>query len=104
MTQMLRQSGKKLFVATNSLWDYTHVVMNWVLEGKKGADRDESWLQHFDAVRRCFLPSDAPLACPGLLLQARPPLPQPSHRRSGSHLFPLQLHSMPAAPALHTHR
>ena len=48
---MLRQSGKKLFVATNSLWDYTHVVMNWVLEGKKGGERDEAWLQYFDAVR-----------------------------------------------------
>ena len=28
MLAMLRQSGKKLFVATNSLWDYTSVVMN----------------------------------------------------------------------------
>lgn len=48
--EMLRASGKKLFLATNSLWDYTDVVMNWVIEGKKGADRDHSWLELFDAV------------------------------------------------------
>ena len=27
MLEMLRASGRKLFLATNSLWDYTNVVM-----------------------------------------------------------------------------
>jgi hypothetical protein len=27
---MLKRSGRKLFLATNSLWDYTHVVMNYL--------------------------------------------------------------------------
>ena len=29
----LRASGRKVFLATNSLWDYTHVVMNFLLCG-----------------------------------------------------------------------
>ncbi|KAI7837934.1 hypothetical protein COHA_008240 [Chlorella ohadii] len=50
LLEMLRASGKKLFVATNSLWDYTHVVMNWVISKRKGADRNEDWLRYFDVV------------------------------------------------------
>ena len=30
--------------------DYTHVVMNWILTGKKGNEKDEEWLEYFDAV------------------------------------------------------
>lgn len=48
--QMLRRSGKKVFLATNSLWDYTSVVMNWVIGGKRGAERDDSWLELFDVI------------------------------------------------------
>ena len=33
MLQMLRASGRKVFLATNSLWDYTNVVMNFLLLG-----------------------------------------------------------------------
>jgi HAD superfamily 5'-nucleotidase-like hydrolase len=51
LLEMLRASGKKLFVATNSLWDYTHVVMNWVISKRKGAERTEDWLKYFDVVR-----------------------------------------------------
>ncbi len=29
--ESLRASGRKVFLATNSLWDYTHVVMNFLL-------------------------------------------------------------------------
>ena len=31
---MLRDSGRKLFLATNSQWDYTNVVMNYLLSDK----------------------------------------------------------------------
>lgn len=48
--QMLHQAGKKVFLATNSLWDYTSVVMNYVLSGKVGSQRDDEWLRHFDVV------------------------------------------------------
>lgn len=48
--EMLHQAGKKVFLATNSLWDYTSVVMNYILSGKVGSDRDEEWLRHFDVV------------------------------------------------------
>ncbi len=47
---MYRAAGKKLFVATNSLWDYTHVVMNFLLSGRVGSDRNEDWLEYFDVV------------------------------------------------------
>ena len=40
-------------------WDYTHVVMSWVLCQRKGADRTDDWLQYFDAV--------SPLCLLGLL-------------------------------------
>ena len=33
MLESLRVSGRKVFLATNSLWDYTHVVMNFLLCG-----------------------------------------------------------------------
>ena len=48
--EMMRQSGKKVFLATNSLYDYTSVVMNWLIDGKTGKDRDEGWLSYFDVV------------------------------------------------------
>ena len=47
---MYRAAGKKLFVATNSLWDYTHVVMNFLLAGRVGSERNEDWLEYFDVV------------------------------------------------------
>jgi len=50
LLQMMRDAGKKTFLATNSLYDYTNVVMNFLLEGKQGADRDTEWIKHFDVV------------------------------------------------------
>lgn len=47
---MYRAAGKKLFVATNSLWDYTHVVMNFLLSGRVGSQKNEDWLEYFDVV------------------------------------------------------
>lgn len=46
----LRESGKRVFLATNSLWDYTNVVMNYLLEGRAGAAKTTAWLRHFDVV------------------------------------------------------
>jgi HAD superfamily 5'-nucleotidase-like hydrolase len=43
-----RSSGKKLFVLTNSLWDYTDVVMQYLLDGERKAY--PSWRNYFDIV------------------------------------------------------
>ncbi|MEZ4360662.1 MAG: HAD-IG family 5'-nucleotidase [Kofleriaceae bacterium] len=44
----LRSSGKKLFVLTNSLWDYTDAVMTYLLDGERQAY--SSWRSYFDYV------------------------------------------------------
>jgi HAD superfamily 5'-nucleotidase-like hydrolase len=44
----LRSSGKKLFLLTNSLWDYTDPVMRWMLDGK--LPTYPSWRSYFDIV------------------------------------------------------
>lgn len=51
MLEMIRKSGRSTFLVTNSLWDYTHVVMNYLC-GKCGKNipRDDKWLQYFDVV------------------------------------------------------
>ena len=43
-----RSSGKKLFLLTNSLWDYTSVVMSYLLDGERKAY--PSWRNYFDIV------------------------------------------------------
>ncbi len=43
-----RSSGKKLFVLTNSAWDYTSVVMSYLLDGERKAY--PSWRNYFDIV------------------------------------------------------
>ena len=43
-----RSSGKKLFVLTNSLWDYTSAVMSYLLDGERKAY--PSWRNYFDIV------------------------------------------------------
>jgi 5'-nucleotidase len=43
-----RSSGKKLFLLTNSLWDYTNVVMAYLLDGERKAY--PSWRNYFDIV------------------------------------------------------
>lgn len=49
--EMFRNAGKKVFLATNSLWDYSSVVMNWLIDGKVGPEeRDDRWLEYFDVV------------------------------------------------------
>jgi 5'-nucleotidase len=44
----LRSSGKRLFLLTNSLWDYTDAVMRFMLDGKLPAYA--SWRSYFDMV------------------------------------------------------
>ncbi len=43
-----RSSGKKLFLLTNSLYDYTNVVMGYLLDGERKAY--PSWRNYFDIV------------------------------------------------------
>lgn len=53
MLKMLRSSGRITFLVTNSLWDYTHVVMNYLFGNcgtNGGSPRDTKWLQLFDIV------------------------------------------------------
>ncbi|GAX84402.1 hypothetical protein CEUSTIGMA_g11824.t1 [Chlamydomonas eustigma] len=47
---MLRASGRKVCIATNSLWDFTNVVMNYLILGKSGASKSFEWLSCFDLV------------------------------------------------------
>jgi len=42
----LRSGGKKLFVLTNSLWDYTDAVMGFMLDGR--LPEYPSWRNYFD--------------------------------------------------------
>src|SRR5436305_5490925 len=44
----LRSGGKKLFVLTNSLWDYTGAVMSFLLDGRLA--EYPSWRNYFDYV------------------------------------------------------
>ncbi|GFH14908.1 uncharacterized protein HaLaN_11045, partial [Haematococcus lacustris] len=46
----MRAGGRRLFLATNSLWDYTNVAMNYVLDDKVGAYKSTDWLRFFDVV------------------------------------------------------
>jgi hypothetical protein len=48
--ETFRLSGRKIFLATNSLYDYTHVVMNYLLGGRTGQHRTEDWMRYFDVV------------------------------------------------------
>jgi hypothetical protein len=43
-----RSSGKKLFLLTNSLYDYTNAVMSYLLDGERKAY--PSWRNYFDIV------------------------------------------------------
>ena len=44
----LRSGGKKLFILTNSFWDYTDAVMSYLLEGQ--LPEYPSWRNYFDLV------------------------------------------------------
>src|SRR5262245_27349989 len=44
----LRSGGKRLFILTNSLWDYTEAVMSFILDGRLA--EYPSWRNYFDYV------------------------------------------------------
>ncbi|CEF99723.1 HAD-superfamily hydrolase, subfamily IG,5'-nucleotidase [Ostreococcus tauri] len=46
----LRASGKQVFLLTNSLWDYSNVVMNYIIDGHVGDAKTLDWLNLFDVV------------------------------------------------------
>lgn len=53
MLKMLQDSGRATFLVTNSLWDYTNVVMNFLCgntipHGESSCNYD--WLENFDVV------------------------------------------------------
>jgi HAD superfamily 5'-nucleotidase-like hydrolase len=50
MLKRYRSSGRKVFLLTNSLWDYTHVVMNHINGFSKPEERNLDWLDLFDLV------------------------------------------------------
>ncbi|XP_050267463.1 uncharacterized protein LOC126712244 isoform X1 [Quercus robur] len=53
MLKMLRDSGRATFLVTNSLWDYTNIVMNFLCESRtiNGSNPiNFDWLQYFDVV------------------------------------------------------
>ncbi|XAR61760.1 5'-nucleotidase [Bertholletia excelsa] len=59
MLKMLRDSGRSTFLVTNSLWDYTNIVMNFLcgppaLDSKPKTNFE--WLQYFDVVITGRLP------------------------------------------------
>ncbi|XP_044474667.1 5'-nucleotidase domain-containing protein 4-like isoform X2 [Mangifera indica] len=53
MLKMLRDSGRSTFLVTNSLWDYTNIVMSFLF-GSHTPDGSSScsfdWLKYFDVV------------------------------------------------------
>ncbi|CAB9531502.1 Cytosolic purine 5'-nucleotidase [Seminavis robusta] len=51
MLQRYRQAGVKVFILTNSLWEYTSTAMNYLYHGKKVDDETlarNEWLELFD--------------------------------------------------------
>ncbi|KAF1893402.1 hypothetical protein Lal_00001872 [Lupinus albus] len=51
MFEMLRESGRATFLVTNSLWDYTNIVMNFLCQSNMADGTNNfDWLQYFDVV------------------------------------------------------
>jgi len=50
MLRRFKNSGRKVFLLTNSLWDYTHAVMNHVTGRSRRALWTLDWLDLFDLV------------------------------------------------------
>src|SRR5258705_1956302 len=68
----LRSGGKKLFVLTNSLWDYTEAVMSFLLDGRLA--EDPSWREYLGYVGGGAQEAG--------LLAAEPALPEVEHDRN----------------------
>ena len=53
MLQQFRADGVKLFLLTNSLWEYTSTAMNYLYHGKRVSEEEQKkneWLNLFDIV------------------------------------------------------
>lgn len=53
MVREIRQTGRKVFLLTNSFWDYTDVVMKYlysISDGGGGGDDDSGWTTEFDLI------------------------------------------------------
>ena len=53
MLHRYRQQGMKLFLLTNSLWEYTSTAMNYLYHGERVSDerqKQNEWLELFDLV------------------------------------------------------
>lgn len=50
MLENFKSSGIKTFLLTNSLWDYTQVVMNYLEGRKQGEEKDFKWTEYFDVI------------------------------------------------------
>lgn len=53
MLQRYREQGVKLFLLTNSLWEYTSTAMNYLYHGKRVSDEEQKkneWMELFDLV------------------------------------------------------
>jgi HAD superfamily 5'-nucleotidase-like hydrolase len=50
MLQRLQKSGKKVFLLTNSLWEYTNSVMNYLVHGNNNHHSNLEWESLFDIV------------------------------------------------------
>ena len=50
MLESFRKSGKATFLLTNSLWDYTQVVMNYLHSQKISSEKNLEWTDFFDLI------------------------------------------------------
>lgn len=50
MLKRLKQSGKKIFLLTNSMWEYTQVVMNYLVHAGGSQCVDVNWEELFDVI------------------------------------------------------
>eukprot|EP01038_Epipyxis_sp_PR26KG_P012807 gene12807-17168_t len=50
MLQEFKNANKKLFLLTNSLYDYTHVVMNYLYNKSEGNSKTFEWMDYFDII------------------------------------------------------
>jgi len=50
MLDGFRAAGRKVFLLTNSLWDYTQVVMSYLQGKKAGTKKDLKWTESFDVI------------------------------------------------------
>lgn len=67
MLESFRKAGKKVFLLTNSLWDYTNVVMNYLESRRSGSQKVTKWTEYFDLIitggnKPAFLTDEGSLA------------------------------------------